>query len=664
MPPIVVNIDPPKVQVEPGAKVTATITVRNRSEEVAHYLLQVEGLTPDWAEIVPNQVSAFPLQDTRAQMTIHPPLGTRGATYHLTIRAISQEDSGAEGRGLLDVDVPAPTSPPVPLSSQERGEKPEPQTSIARPQSAAQIEIKAEPLKDSKLPPPAAQWKLSLRNASNVLDTFSYNITGVRPNWVNIDPAALTLKPGEEGNAILTVRPSSDTVGGIYPFKLRAFSHLNLNQRTELALQVQVTQSTAFKLNLSPREAESQGVREFKVALSSDPASNTDLWLTLSASDQDNACDYTFEPGQVFLPAKQTITSTLRVVPHAVLSPNERKTYTFKVTATPRDMLAPPQSDEARLTQIGAVPLSLGIRPQVVSGEMSADYTVMVINPSTVPTMLFLSGEDPAESCDYIFQPSKITLPPRGQLQVLLRVKARAAFQGDGQQPIPFTISATRIGELVPAAKADGKFVQQQSKPITMALIPPQQSQPGRARYFVKIRNPHTTPAHIWLDAKDEQDAVAFSFRPPEIQLSPGAEGTSTLNASPRDKVPPTEQRRVHKFTVTGNVDGAQTTITANGTLAQTRGADYPRFVTVGLRWGIWALKWLVAFAVVLFLGTFLLAGLDRVAERSPELGRLVYSIISPNLLRGVLGLSPFTGSAQRIVYLVEGIMNMLSVRR
>ncbi|MBI4786720.1 MAG: hypothetical protein HY782_06720 [Chloroflexi bacterium] len=664
MPAIVVNIDPPKIQVEPGAKATATITVRNRSEEVAHYLLQVEGLTPDWAEIVPNQVSAFPLQETRAQLTIHPPNGTRGATYHMTVRAISQGDSGGEGRGLIDVDVPAPAAPPIPVASEERTERPEPPPIAARPLSAAQIEIKAEPLKETKLPPPAAQWKLSLRNASTVLDTFSFNISGVRPNWVNIDPAALTLKPGEEGHALLTVRPGPETPGGGYPFKLRSFSHLNLNQRTELALQIQVTQSTAFELHLSPREAEAQGLREFKVSLSSSPATNTDLWLNLVASDQDNACDYTFEPSEVYLPAKQNVTSTLRVAPHAVLGPNERKTYTFRVTATPRDLLAPPQSDEARLTQIGATPVSLGLRPQIQSSEMSADYTVMVINPSTVQTMLFLSGEDPADSCDYIFQPSKIMLPPRGQVQVMLRVRPRVGLQGETSQQIPFTISATRTGELMPAARAEGKLMQQPLRPIGLAIIPPQQSRPGRARYFVKIKNPHAAPVHIWLDAKDEQDAVAFAFRPTEIHLSTGAEGTATLMATPRDKLPVGEPRRVHKFTVTCNVDGAKTTVTTNGTLAQTRGTDYPRFVTLGFKWGGWALKWLVAFVVVLFLTTFLLAGLDRVAERSPELGRLVYSIVSPNLLRGVLGLSPFTGAAQRIVFLVEGIMNMLGARR
>jgi hypothetical protein len=656
--PIVVSIDPSRVQVQPGEQGSAAITIRNRSEEVAHYLLSLEGVTPDWAAIVPDQVSAFPLQETHARLVIHPPAGTRGATYHLTVRAVSQENAALQGQGPIDVDVPAPVQPipgPPPAT-------PEPPAATQKPQAAAQIEIRAEPLKESKLPPPATQWRLALRNASTVLDTFSFNIAGLRPNWVNVEPAALTLKPGEEGNAILTIRPGDDTPAGAYPFKLRAFSHLNVNQRTELVLQVAVQPRVGFKLSLFPRDAESQGGREFKVSLISDAASNTDLWLDLSAGDQDNACDYALEPSRVFLPARQTVATGLRVQPRTVLAPNERKTYTITVVATPRASAVSPQTDEARLTQIGAATMSLALKPQVQNAELEAEYMLKAMNPSTVQTNLIFSGEDPEDACDYIFQPSTLILPPRGESQVQLKVKARAFFEGAGQRQIPFTIAATRTGELVAAVKVDGKFVQQQLRSIPLELIPPQQSQPGRARYFVKTRNPRATPIQIWLDAKDESDALAFSLNPNVIRLSAGAEGSATIVAQPKDKLAPGEQRRVHKFTVTGTVDGTGTAVATNGILAQTRGIDWPSLFGGGLRVGIWLGRWLVALGILGFLGTLALGGVDRIAGCSPALGRLLHAIpfLSPDLVRNLLNLSPFYGLAQPIVYLLEGIVNVL----
>ncbi|MER3459336.1 MAG: hypothetical protein C4309_12510, partial [Chloroflexota bacterium] len=164
----------------------------------------------------------------------------------------------------------------------------------------------------------------------------------------------MTLKPDEKGNALLTVRPSEDTAVGVYPFTLRVFSHLNLNQRTEIPLKVEVKPNSAFMLNVWPRDAESQGGREFDISLVSDRNSNTDVWIDLTASDPEGLCDYTFNPAQVLLQARQTVTSKLRVQPRTFPGPNERRQIAFTVTATPRDAIAEPRSAEARLIQVGA----------------------------------------------------------------------------------------------------------------------------------------------------------------------------------------------------------------------------------------------------------------------------------------------------------------------
>ncbi len=658
---VIVSVDPLRVQAPPGEKASAVVRIRNRSEEVAHYMVRVDGISPEWAELAPDQVSAFPLQETRAQITVHPPLGTRAATYHLTIRAVSQEDASLEGLAQLDVDVPAPIAvapSPATIASEA------PVVVGPTPLAAEQIEVVAEPLKENALPPPAAQWRISLKNASNVLDTFSFNITGLSPLWVNMQPPALTLKPEEEGNAILTVRPGPDTPGRTYPFKLRTFSHLNLNRRTELLLEIDVREVAGYKLAISPSEAEAHGAREFQVTLSSDAASNSDLALDLSASDQDNACDYTFQPNQIVLPARQTLTTSLRVSPKAVLGADESKTYTIKVIATPRNGLGTAQSVQARLTQTGAAPLSLVLRPEVQRGDIQAEYALTALNPSTVQTALVLSAQDPEEACDYAFQPSRVSLPPRGQAHVILHVKARSGLNGDTVREVPFTVSATRTGDLVPAAKASGKFVQERLAPVSLELVPPQQSQPGKTHFYVKAKNPQPGPVRIWLDAKDETDALAFSFQPSEIQLSGGAAGMAALMVQPKDKLPPTEQRRVHKFTVNGNVDGGKATITINGILAQTRGANWAGLAGKVLGRVLWAFKWIVAFMVVIFLGTLMLAATDRLATNSPELARLIYAVVSPALIKGLLGLSPFTGPAQRIVFLVEGIINLMAQPR
>lgn len=620
---IVIRIEPGLVQVKAGAQISANITIRNRTEEVGHYLLSVEGLPAGWAEIVPDQISAFPMQDIPSKINLHPPVGTRGATYHATVRAISQENTNIEVRGSLDIEVPAPvvTAPagPPPSMPEMHGAGAGPSNVAAttpqatRNQTAAQIEINAELLKDSKLPPPAAQWRLSLHNAGDVLDTFAFSISGVKPAWVRVEPAQLTLKSGESGSALLSVTPAPDTPAGSIPLVLRTFSYLNMKQRTELALKLEVRAAAGFQLSLDPKDAESQGQRDFRIILASNPSSNTDLVLNLSAADQDGACDYTFEQSQIAVPAKQTVVGTLHARPKKPLGPNERKTYTIKVTAAERTGAVPPQSAEARLTQVAAAPLRLVVRPQVLAGELEADYALQAINPSGVDTTVVLSGEDPEGGCDFIFTPPRLTLTAGGETQAKLKVKAHANFEGEGQKEYPFTIAVTRVGELEPVATAQGRFQQKQLKPVTLALIPPQMSSTGASTYTLRAFNPRPKPVQLLLSAQDEADALSFSLKPPEINLSPGAEGSATLTARPKDKLMTGEQRRVHKFAVTGTITGASNPVTANGTLAQIPGMDLTTPTGNGVKLGIWAARWAAFAAILLFLLTQFMAGAEVV---------------------------------------------------
>lgn len=635
---IIVRVDPVQLQIKAGEQASAAITVRNRSDEVAQFWLKVAEGAPSWVDFVPDQLSAFPLEETRSQINVHPPADTPGATFHIVVRAVSQSNPSLEGRVNLDVQIDAGVKPVIPTPTENVA----PRVVERAPQTASQIEVKAELVKDSKLPPPATQWRLLLHNAGNVLDTFSFSTLHISPEWVTIDPTEVTLNPGEGNSALLTIVPRDNPAAGSYPFTLRTFSHLNFNQRTELSLKVEIRPAAGFKLTVFPREAESQGPREFKVTFASDAGSNTDISLDLSASDQDNACAYTFEPSQVFVPARGSVTSTLRVRPSgAPLGQNERRVVVFKVVATPRDGVTAAQTDEARLIQTGVIPLSLAVRPQVQTADLEASYTLTVTNPAAVDAALVFSGEDPESACDFIFQPSKLPVTARGEAQARLRVRARAYNEGDEQKKISFNITAKREGELVAAAKVDGVLSLQKISPVTLQLVPPQQSAPGHARYFIKANNPRPTAARLWLEGYDESDALIFSFNPKMIGLSPGAEGSSVLSVNPKDKLMPGEQRRVHKFTVSGTVEGSNKSITMSGVQAQVRGIEVPDFVIPAARIAVWVFKWLVALGLGLLVLTVAYAAVQELGCRSPAIN-VFANFLQTNPLSGMVQGSPF----------------------
>lgn len=325
----------------------------------------------------------------------------------------------------------------------------------------------------------------------------------------------------------------------------------------------------AFKLQIVPREAESQGPRDFQIWLHSDASSNSDLQFDLSGGDQDNACSYTFEPAATLLPARQSCTSRLRVEPLTVLAPNERKTHTFRVTATPRGGIVPPAGDEARLTQTGAKPIALLLRPEKQSADLEAEYTVSAVNPSLVETKLNFSAHDPEAECSYEFQPAQLFLPAQTEGKTRLRVRAPSDDDGESSKTLRFTVAATREGDLLPTISTEGQLVQRPLKAIGLELLPPQQSASEAARYVVNARNPRPTAAKVWLGASDETDALSIDIFPNALALPAGGQASATLTAQPKEPLLPGEQRRVHRFTVFAKLDGSDKRFAASGVLAQ-----------------------------------------------------------------------------------------------
>ena len=668
---IVVTLDPDHLQIQPAGKAEANIVLKNRSEEVENYILSVEGVPPEWADISPNQLSAFPYQEVRSHISVHPPANTQGAVYRLTVCAKSQERADVEGRGVIEVDVPIPQiEEPVVDTQTVQVKRPV----ASRSQTASQIELRVELDKENPLPPPAVKWKLRLHNAGTVLDTFGFSFSGIIQNWVTIDPVEMQLYPDEEGTASLVVQPGSDTKAGPYAFTIRAFSHVNMNERTEIALKLDILASLGFQFDITPREAESQGGRDFQVLLNSIATANSDLWIDLSANDQDNACEYTFQPQEILLPARQRVMSTLHVRPRSVLGTNERKQYKISVVAVPRQAVAPTQAIDLRLTQIGSTPVSLEMRPQVQSAEMESDYVVAMANPSGVDVSLFFSADDPEMACDYTFLPDRRYISATGTSSTRLRVKARAPYRGVGQKQIVFTVKATRQGELLPTSTVQGSFNQLPGRPIALELIPPQQSQPGSAKYSVRVHNPFNGPIQVWLEARDEADALAFTITPQRFQILAGGDGLIEVRVTPKDKLLPTDQRRVHKFVVSALIEGTSTPSTTNGTLAQVQGFDWAGpvgkimgFIVAALKLMLkiflWVIPWIIVLIILIFIADVAIAGVYYVVQTDNQLGPVITGLIPVKLLDFLHDTLLFKSISDSIVVAVAKIMAVLQMR-
>ncbi len=232
---IALSVAPERAQVKAGEQVAATVTIRNRSDDVEHYRLSLEGLPAGWADIAPEQVAAFPLQETQAQLVVHPPADAAGASYTLTVRAASQ--LRPDVTDAIGLDVSVPVRRPVPaLPPEARG----PAVAPAQRIFSQVVEVTALADREVKLPPGLFRWRVTVRNGGRTLEAFGFCLRNVPAVWLSIDPPHLTLTPSESATAVLTVAIASSAPPGAYAFPLYAYLHGNTREGTELPLACDV----------------------------------------------------------------------------------------------------------------------------------------------------------------------------------------------------------------------------------------------------------------------------------------------------------------------------------------------------------------------------------------------------------------------------------------
>ena len=98
--PIVVNLSPPEVKVAAGGEPVEIIAnVRNASNTVDQYSIEIENLDPSWYTIMVQSVSLFPGDSAPIPIRIHPPKGsnTRAGQHTFAVRARSYADPSMIG---------------------------------------------------------------------------------------------------------------------------------------------------------------------------------------------------------------------------------------------------------------------------------------------------------------------------------------------------------------------------------------------------------------------------------------------------------------------------------------------------------------------------------------------------------------------------------------
>lgn len=102
-------------------------------------------------------------------------------------------------------------------------------------------------------PGQAIRMDVTVRNPSAQVESYDLTVLGPTAPWVTVSPQTLSLFPGEEATATLTIRPpmSSSVVAGSYYVGIRAMSHVSRERSASDEMLVEVAPFYRFETDIS-----------------------------------------------------------------------------------------------------------------------------------------------------------------------------------------------------------------------------------------------------------------------------------------------------------------------------------------------------------------------------------------------------------------------------
>lgn len=155
---------------------------------------------------------------------------------------------------------------------------------------------------------------LSVTNAGEIVDQYMLSVTGLDETWYTLEPAAVSLFPGANGRAELTLHPPAGKEGqaGVYPFSVHATSSSDAAIHTTAECELRI--STVGKPGVDVRPLRAEGRQAtFRVAWKN--PSNGPVNIELMARDAEAGLNMFINPiGPVPVPAgeERTVEVTVR----------------------------------------------------------------------------------------------------------------------------------------------------------------------------------------------------------------------------------------------------------------------------------------------------------------------------------------------------------------
>lgn len=175
---------------------------------------------------------------------------------------------------------------------------------------------------------------ITITNTGATVDQYAVELDRLPTTWYTLSNTSVALFPQDHEEAKLVIHPprGATVTAGTYPYTVTVLSRADPTQTNRIEGTVQIGAVTAFEMAIAPARVVG---RRARYALSLRNGGNAELEVALEATDADESCRYRFHPAAPRVAAGQKAQVTLHVRARRSSIAGTRKSFEFKVKATP-----------------------------------------------------------------------------------------------------------------------------------------------------------------------------------------------------------------------------------------------------------------------------------------------------------------------------------------
>ncbi len=304
----------------------------------------------------------------------------------------------------------------------------------------------------SVAPGASVEFIFTVQNLTALLDQVVLTLHGINPDWVEVIPRELPVFPNGQATARVIISPPKDpaqAIAGTYPIRISGRSQASLGQECEATTELQVQLVGDYVVSGA---SQARDKREASYSIHIQNQINAPLQLRLSASDEEAALWYKFDPRQPQVPpggAAEVLLTVRARRPTAV-----ERSIAFNLALQAESLLeggdrvpAPPRQLPYRFVQLPRPGLAITLDPAAVhiADAGRARYELQLDNPDQEPLKVHLGATAEGSNLGFDFQPSELPLPPQSTTRAVLNVTPRSWPERGQQRTTPFSVTAAPI---------------------------------------------------------------------------------------------------------------------------------------------------------------------------------------------------------------------------